>query len=377
MIEVRTPGGLRLRIGDLLATPTATSAVHRGELSNFGDVAVKVLNKSGGYERRSWEAWKFRRETRCAHRLRHVTAVRQVLDSFELSGSLARRLQAPLGCWIIVYEFVGESLRDVLSRRRGTLPPEDIRDLADTLADGLSVVHNKGIVHRDLKPENILVVGGSLARARICDFGVALCSASRKSGHAATRVGTPGYIAPELKRDARSATRSADVFSLAALLWECFFGVPPTVVARGASQAGKVRRVSLPLAPGIDRRLPNVSSVLRKGLSTAASARPKSATVLVRRFVRAGALDGLWPSPFPVRTPTSRQRQSRGPVQWPYSDYRMVGGALWIYTSPRNRGRLEKASRRGVHWTYATVRQGFYTKSERVNPERLLQRVVR
>lgn len=67
------------------------------------------------------------------------------------------------------------------------------------ICEPVAFAHANGVVHRDLKPENVMV--GEFGAVLVMDWGVA---------HIA---GTPGYMAPEQERTARS-----DVFALGALL---------------------------------------------------------------------------------------------------------------------------------------------------------------
>ena len=59
-------------------------------------------------------------------------------------------------------------------------------------------LHELRIVHRDIKPENVLLTqdGGRGTELKLADFG---CARLLRDGEAChERVGTPGYMAPEL-----------------------------------------------------------------------------------------------------------------------------------------------------------------------------------
>ncbi len=115
----------------------------------------------------------------------------------------------------------GESLSERL--RRENLTVGEALRVCQLVADALGVAHERGVVHRDLKPGNIFLVGTSLDRAKLLDFGIA-----RLPGHDLTAtnamLGTPGYMAPEQVKTARDITPAADVYALGAVLFRCLTG---------------------------------------------------------------------------------------------------------------------------------------------------------
>ena len=91
------------------------------------------------------------------------------------------------------------------------------------IIDGLEYVHSQKITHRDLKPQNILLWGPQLI-PKITDFGVSKVIQTIITN--SSMVGTPKYAAPELLQAGSHYGFSADIFSLAVILFEMFSGQP-------------------------------------------------------------------------------------------------------------------------------------------------------
>jgi len=94
------------------------------------------------------------------------------------------------------------------------------------LAEVVEYAHGRGIVHRDLKPANVNVVGepGSDATPRVETFDFGLAEVSRigrvpKDQSWMSRAGTPGYVAPEVRRG-KVATPAVDLYALGVMLRE-------------------------------------------------------------------------------------------------------------------------------------------------------------
>ncbi|KAM9312800.1 G protein-coupled receptor kinase 5-like [Gastrophryne carolinensis] len=87
---------------------------------------------------------------------------------------------------------------------------------------GLDHLHQEGIVYRDLKPENILLDDDG--HIRISDLGLAIKIPDGDSIRG--RVGTVGYMAPEVIKNERY-TFSPDWWGLGCLIYEMIMGQSP------------------------------------------------------------------------------------------------------------------------------------------------------
>lgn len=96
--------------------------------------------------------------------------------------------------------------------------------------------HERNVVHRDLKPPNILI--GRDGHAWVVDFGLAWLLNPDES--TSRKVGTPGYLAPELiEASEHSPDHRADIYSLGATIHAAFAGGSPF---RSEGMLGTVRR---------------------------------------------------------------------------------------------------------------------------------------
>jgi serine/threonine protein kinase len=142
------------------------------------------------------------------------------------------------GLFFLVMEFVyGESAGVYLKRlkREGKkgLPEQEAIKLSIAACKGLAAAHKAGVVHRDIKPDNILIpqrADGSyeFERAKLADLGLSRTENEDK-GLTVTQVamGTPGFMAPEQADDAKRVTKSADIYSMGACIYDLISGHPP------------------------------------------------------------------------------------------------------------------------------------------------------
>ena len=187
-------------------------------------VALKFLPQSLADEPVAME--RLRREARAASSLNHPH-ICTLHDIGEADGRP----------FIVMELLEGETLRRRLSAG-GALPPDQIVELGQQLADALDAAHARGILHRDIKPENIFLT--SRGDAKLMDFGLAKLAPDQGGpapGSASPTVsmplealtrpgvamGTVAYMSPEQARGLVLDARS-DLFSFGAVLYEMATG---------------------------------------------------------------------------------------------------------------------------------------------------------
>jgi len=167
-----------------------------------------------------------------------------------------------------VLEFVhGVTLGQIIQEQRGVgLSVGRARRLMRQVAWALTSVHAQNIVHRDLKPSNILVATEhGIEVAKITDFGLAKL-ASLNAHKTTTLAGASlGYAPPEQyeKGNERVSPRT-DVFSLAAIVFECLSAQPAFALPPG--EGGALRLIEQMMTgprPALVRVMPSLSPELR------------------------------------------------------------------------------------------------------------------
>jgi tetratricopeptide (TPR) repeat protein len=228
-------------------------------------VALKMI-LSGDYASPE-QLDRFQREAEALARLRHQNII-QIHEVGEVRGTPFFSL-----------EFVeGGSLA---RHTDGTpQPPRLAAGIVVTLAHAMHAAHQAGVVHRDLKPANILLSRKSDTAAtaeltlqafepKISDFGLAKSLDSQNEHtHTGLILGTPSYMAPEQAEGrAREVGPAADVYALAAILYELLTGRPPF---KGASFRETIEQVCTqePVPPSqLQPKLPrDLETICLKGL---------------------------------------------------------------------------------------------------------------
>ncbi len=250
-------------------------AVYRARRVALGDeVAIKILQQQ--FVRDEIAAERFRREARAAAALHHPNVV-AIYDFGEARGE-----DAP--AYIVMELVTGATLRELL-RREGKLDPERAVALMRDACAGVGAAHQRNIIHRDLKPDNVIVIppdGVYQETVKVVDFGIAKLR-DLSSEHTLTEtgvpIGTPRYMSPEQCRGEALDARS-DVYSLGAMLYEMFAGVPPFAAATSTGVLMKHLTEAPPPLPQDLGISPALEAAVMRALAKHPDARQRDAMAL-------------------------------------------------------------------------------------------------
>lgn len=224
--------------------------------------ALKLLSLPGDLTTSESDALKARmiQEARAAQTLADFS--HHVVRVFDV-GFAAERGEP----YLVMELLDGETLSARIAR--GRLPFAEAMRIARTLAATLAEAHARGFVHRDLKPDNIMLCrrGEQTDFIKILDFGLVKAEQAEVKTESGRMMGTLQYMPPEQLRGQPVDAR-ADVFSLAAVLYECFSGT--------RANPGKTQHQIFGVL--LDRGIPS--------LSKAAPALPTPLVTLIDRCLR-------------------------------------------------------------------------------------------
>ena len=178
------------------------------------EVAVKVLNLSEKTDSQSIA--RFKAESGMIGSLNHRNIV-TVFDS-----------DIDCDTPFIAMEYINRgNLRDYL-KEKGKLPLEEASKLFKGICSGIAYAHRKNLIHRDLKPGNVMLSKeGEELTPKIVDFGLARSGGGSEVSISGFGMGTPFYMPPEQRRDAKSVNHTADIYALGKVFYEMLTGEIP------------------------------------------------------------------------------------------------------------------------------------------------------
>jgi len=280
-------------------------------------VAVKVLPPELAFQKEIRE--RFTREAQTAARLSHPHIV-PIHDVGEGAGVV----------YFIMGLVEGESLGGRL-KRRGKLPPDEVRRIMKETADALSAAHALSVIHRDIKPDNILLEG-TRGRVMVTDFGIAKAvssvSAATLTG-VGVAIGTPQYMSPEQAAGEREIDGRSDLYSLGVVAYQMTSGLLPF---NAPTVAGILMKQITEPAPILHETMAGVPEDLSLAIARCLEKDPENrwpTADALRRSLESRTVSGYRPTQTQVRAaPRKSTTGTRPRPQSPAERPRAAGGPL-------------------------------------------------
>jgi serine/threonine protein kinase len=248
-------------------------------------VALKILHPDVAQD--AVQVERFKREFECSAALPHDYIVDVLAFEKTEDGSFA-----------LVMEYLeGEELRTLLKREK-VIPPERLIRIMAQSAIALQAAHDKKVVHRDMKPDNIFLCGSHDGdQTKILDFGSVRdnSAGAKKLTVMGTTIGSPFYMSPEQAQALPELDHRADVWSMAAIAYECLTGILPFAAPTGPAILLKIlsNDPPPPSEAGKARGVPRtVDPVMEEALAKNAAIRIPTMGALVDRLGHAYGLEG-------------------------------------------------------------------------------------
>ncbi|PVD29871.1 hypothetical protein C0Q70_09128 [Pomacea canaliculata] len=188
----------------------------------FGEVCACQVRATGKmYACKKLEKKRIKKRKGEAMALNEKQILQKVNSRFVVSLAYAFETKEAL-CLVLTIMNGGDLKFHIHNMGNPGFPEERAVFYAAEITCGLADLHKEGIVYRDLKPENILLDDDG--HVRISDLGLAVEIPPGESIRG--RVGTVGYMAPEVVKNERY-TFSPDWWGLGCIIYEMIEGKAP------------------------------------------------------------------------------------------------------------------------------------------------------
>ncbi|XP_036384810.1 G protein-coupled receptor kinase 5-like isoform X2 [Megalops cyprinoides] len=188
----------------------------------FGEVCACQVRATGKmYACKKLEKKRIKKRKGEAMALNEKQILEKVNSRFVVSLAYAYETKDAL-CLVLTIMNGGDLKFHIYNMGTPGFEKERVQFYAAEICCGLEHLHRENIIYRDLKPENILL--DDYGHIRISDLGLAIKVSKGETTRG--RVGTVGYMAPEVINNERYAT-SADWWGLGCLIYEMTEGRSP------------------------------------------------------------------------------------------------------------------------------------------------------
>ncbi|XP_075063096.1 G protein-coupled receptor kinase 5-like isoform X2 [Mixophyes fleayi] len=188
----------------------------------FGEVCACQVRSTGKmYACKKLEKKRIKKRKGEAMALNEKQILEKVNSRFVVSLAYAYETKDAL-CLVLTLMNGGDLKFHIYNMGNPGFEEERVVFYAAEICCGLEHLHQEGIVYRDLKPENILLDDDG--HIRISDLGLAIKIPNGETIRG--RVGTVGYMAPEVIKNERY-TFSPDWWGLGCLIYEMIEGQSP------------------------------------------------------------------------------------------------------------------------------------------------------
>ncbi len=197
--------------------------------------------------------------------------------------------------WFAMERLDGVNVEEVYRAAGRPLPAREAFKIASQALSGLQYLHEHGIIHRDVKPANLFVTREG--QVKLLDLGIALSVDDELDEDTSSRLGTPGFMAPEQAMNAaRGVEAVSDVFAMGATLYLLLSG---RRIREGTSQDEEFLLAATTPPPSLARAAPHLPIEVIRVVDRALAWHPKDrypSADAMREAVRQviPALDDTW-----------------------------------------------------------------------------------